>query len=121
MVKPNFSPLNTIFEITSTDLQKERHRVRGEHQLKLKMGAEEGEQGTEDINVKVTGQDGSVVHFKIKKNTALMSEEADVCILLPHWHQGLPGAMGVSGCLIRPHYYHYYYYYIRVTSLICST
>ena len=28
-------------------------------------------QGNEHINLKVTGQDGSVVHFKIKKNTPL--------------------------------------------------
>lgn len=27
--------------------------------------------GSEHINLKVTGQDGSVVHFKIKKNTPL--------------------------------------------------
>ena len=29
------------------------------------------EGSTEHINLKVTGQDGSVVHFKIKKNTPL--------------------------------------------------
>lgn len=32
---------------------------------------EDSKDGNEHINLKVTGQDGSVVHFKIKKNTPL--------------------------------------------------
>jgi len=32
---------------------------------------DEGKVESEHINLKVTGQDGSVVHFKIKKNTPL--------------------------------------------------
>lgn len=43
------------------------------------MGAEENATGTEHINLKVTGQDGSVVHFKIKKNTALRKLMAAYC------------------------------------------
>ena len=35
------------------------------------MGDEKKDGGSEHINLKVTGQDGSVVHFKIKKNTPL--------------------------------------------------
>ena len=47
-------------------------------------------QSDEHINLKVTGQDGSVVHFKIKKNTALrklMSAycERTVCTFAPQY------------------------------------
>lgn len=35
------------------------------------MSEEKKPEGSEHINLKVTGQDGSVVHFKIKKNTPL--------------------------------------------------
>lgn len=34
---------------------------------------------TEHINLKVTGQDGSVVHFKIKKNTPLRKLMSAYC------------------------------------------
>ena len=33
--------------------------------------SQEDQKESEHINLKVTGQDGSVVHFKIKKNTPL--------------------------------------------------
>lgn len=33
--------------------------------------ADDKKEGSEHINLKVLGQDGSVVHFKIKKNTPL--------------------------------------------------
>jgi len=36
-------------------------------------------QSDEHINLKVTGQDGSVVHFKIKKNTALRKLMSAYC------------------------------------------
>ncbi|KAK6173383.1 small ubiquitin-related modifier 3 [Patella vulgata] len=35
--------------------------------------------GNEHINLKVTGQDGSVVHFKIKKNTPLRKLMSAYC------------------------------------------
>lgn len=35
--------------------------------------------GTEHINLKVTGQDGSVVHFKIKRNTPLRKLMSAYC------------------------------------------
>ncbi len=35
--------------------------------------------GSEHINLKVTGQDGSVVHFKIKKNTPLRKLMSAYC------------------------------------------
>ena len=34
---------------------------------------------TEHINLKVTGQDGSVVHFKIKRNTPLRNLMSAYC------------------------------------------
>ncbi|ELT89488.1 hypothetical protein CAPTEDRAFT_18771 [Capitella teleta] len=40
-------------------------------------GQKEG--GSEHINLKVTGQDGSVVHFKIKKNTPLRKLMTTYC------------------------------------------
>ncbi|KAL5012155.1 hypothetical protein ScPMuIL_010706 [Solemya velum] len=36
-------------------------------------------EGSEHINLKVTGQDGSVVHFKIKKNTPLRKLMSAYC------------------------------------------
>lgn len=39
----------------------------------------EEDKGTEHINLKVTGQDGSVVHFKIKKNTPLRKLMSAYC------------------------------------------
>ena len=35
--------------------------------------------GPEHINLKVTGQDGSVVHFKIKRNTPLRKLMSAYC------------------------------------------
>ncbi|OWF55000.1 small ubiquitin-related modifier 2-A-like [Mizuhopecten yessoensis] len=48
-------------------------------------GGDDGQQqivkpeGAEHINLKVTGQDGSVVHFKIKKNTPLRKLMSAYC------------------------------------------
>ena len=39
----------------------------------------EEKQEVEHINLKVTGQDGSVVHFKIKRNTALRKLMSAYC------------------------------------------
>ena len=37
------------------------------------------QEGSDHINLKVTGQDGSVVHFKIKKNTPLRKLMSAYC------------------------------------------
>ncbi|KAK2163224.1 hypothetical protein NP493_1473g00055 [Ridgeia piscesae] len=41
--------------------------------------SEEKKEGSDHINLKVTGQDGSVVHFKIKKNTPLRKLMSAYC------------------------------------------
>lgn len=40
---------------------------------------DEGKSESEHINLKVTGQDGSVVHFKIKRNTPLKKLMSAYC------------------------------------------